>query len=539
MNSAPLCAVMSTLCATVASAQTILHIESGVAEAPCVGLGDIDGDGHDDFFGPGNLGPTAYSGRNRTVLWSTPDAQTFDSWSAGARVADIDHDGFDDLALCRQSVANDTLAVVHWFSGRTGARIRTSTGPSGFPLLGEILDNAGDVNADGVEDVIASTGRAPALAAAVVVFSGADGATLHAWFDPGGTAWFGSHVSGFGDFDHDGHADVLIGSLNAPSGAGGLGKVAVHSGRTGSEIATFFAPPGETRFGRAFGPLDDLDGDGTLDLAITTMNLVQPPTAIPPFGRVRAFSGASGALLWETGGTQPWFSIGPGLRAIRDLDADGVDDLIVGASLPAVHAASSALVLSGATGARLVHEFFFLEPTLSDFANLGDLNNDGREDLGYWTIGHGTSFAAHLIGWPAASHSPCGVPGTGWPCSGLFYASASTASLTSGDGLRIVVDRTTPHTRGALLWSPNAIATPFAGGDLCVGSPRRLSLAQSSGGAAPCSGQFHFTIDTEFLSANNLTAGTTLFAQAVLRTPLSQASDSTISPTVVGFTIAP
>ena len=74
------------------------------------------------------------------------------------------------------------------------------------------LEAAGDVNADGVPDVVATGGGK------TYVYSGADGKAILTLTSPGKLPLVSA--AGAGDVNRDGRADVIAGSSPAPAGTG-------------------------------------------------------------------------------------------------------------------------------------------------------------------------------------------------------------------------------------------------------------------------------------------------------------------------------
>jgi hypothetical protein len=168
---------------------------------------------------------------------------------------DVTGDGVLDLVF---AAGNGSVGGhVKVFDGATGAEVRSFFAFEGF--AGGATVAGGDVNGDGIADLIVGAG-AGAIGGHVKVFSGADGSLLHSFF---AFAGFPGEVRvAAGDVNGDGLADVIVGA--GPGHVGG--HVKVFDGATGAEIRSFFAFAGFG--GGVFVGAGDLDGDGVAEIFV-------------------------------------------------------------------------------------------------------------------------------------------------------------------------------------------------------------------------------------------------------------------------------
>jgi hypothetical protein len=228
----------------------------------------------------------------------------------GTRVSsagDVDADGFADLLVSAGCSACGATQVnfVDVYSGANGAQLYhfvEPVPPSGF---GSSIAAAGDIDADGFDDVLIGAPRTwPGHA---YVYSGANGSLLHDLV--GSVLGFGTAVSRIGDVDQDGFGDVAVSAPYLSS------NIYAFSGRTGTQLWTSQGTWANYGLGTFLKSLGDVDGDGTRDLlsaasrSFTTDKLV-------------LVSGASGALLVEA----RHFGNAQGIAALGDVNGDGLDD---------------------------------------------------------------------------------------------------------------------------------------------------------------------------------------------------------------------
>ncbi|MEM7310369.1 MAG: integrin alpha [Planctomycetota bacterium] len=422
----PPCAGLRTLAllallpaATAAQAGGAHHVYTWEGDAPgdrlgaAVGAaGDVDGDGfadviagapHADGAVPSSGAARVYSGATGVVLLALegpPEGGWFGAAVDGA--GDLDGDGLPDLVI-GAPLAGSAAGCAQVRSGHDGTPLWSWTGDLPGDRFGEAVAGAGDVDADGVPDLVigAPHAAAPAtLAGRVRVLSGGDGTVLHtfegAWGD-----LLGAAVSSAGDVDLDGRADVLVGAPLQDAGAFNAGAAYVFSGSDGATLHAFLgAQPGD-QLGDRVAHAGDVDADGWSDLLLGSPGA---DAAGIDSGAAEVRSGADGALLlYLTGGAGSEY-----LAAVApagDADADGYADVAIGAASSAAAAAEagSVWIVSGATGGELAalhgHEGF--DWFGASLAGLGDTNGDGRFDLAVGAPGHDDDAAkagkAHVL----------------------------------------------------------------------------------------------------------------------------------------------
>ena len=224
--------------------------------------------------------------------------------------------------------------------------------------FGMFTDGAGDVNNDGVPDVLvgawgASPGGLPE-AGAVFVYSGADGSKLHEWAGNAPDDQLGRAVCRVGDVDGDGFDDVAAGAWGADNfGLNEIGVIYVWSGATGAVIHEIWGVDEFARFGRYMRDTGDIDKDGVNDFISGAYHA--QPGGMTSAGRASVFSGATGLPIWEFDGENPGDGMGRAVSGAGDVNGDGWLDLLVGAWLTDYGDtdAGSAYVFSGFDGTLL------------------------------------------------------------------------------------------------------------------------------------------------------------------------------------------
>ncbi|MEN8375404.1 MAG: FG-GAP-like repeat-containing protein [Gemmatimonadota bacterium] len=334
-------------------------------------------------------------------------------------VGDLDNDGANEFVI--SSPTNDAggnnAGRAYVYSAATGQLIYTFTGTQPGAQFGHMVDGAGDVNNDGVPDIVvgapfSANGRA-------VIFSGADGSVLYSIDGENAGDGFGTAVGRLGDVNGDGHDDVLITATGHDGGLANSGRVYVVSGIDGSVLVTKNSAASNSGFGTSVGGVGDLTADGVPDFGVGAQNA-------PGNGRIYVLNGATGDTVFfsvaadGSGGSLGQFWLNP----VPDINDDGLPEIFAvdisdnqGGSL-----AGKAYVISGADGSKLLR---LVGEAAGDQFGIGrgiaDVTGDGKGDL-------------FLVGWLNDEGAP--NAGKGYVYSGADGSVVRTfTSTVAGENL--------------------------------------------------------------------------------------------------------
>jgi hypothetical protein len=289
----------------------------------------------------------------------------------------VDGDGTHDIVA---GARNGNRALV--FSGTTGDQLLELTGEQLGDFFGFAVASAGDVNADGHDDILVGAPQNDASgldSGRVYVFSGDDGSTIRTLEAESAGDLFGSGTDRTEDVDGDGVDDHVIGARNA--GRFEDGNVYAISGATGDPIWSAEQDRSGEDLGWFFvAGVGDLNSDGTPDVYGGDFT---SSAEGDDRGEVLVFSGTDGGVLLELSGSSAKQGFGPG-REAGDVDGDGTPDLLIGSYLSSDGArrAGKVEVFSGADGSliRRITSTSRGEAFGFDAVGLGDVSNDGVPD---------------------------------------------------------------------------------------------------------------------------------------------------------------
>ena len=321
---------------------------------------------------------------------------------AVAGAGDVNRDGIPDLlvgASWQNADGNYAQGRAFVFSGADGSllHILNNPTPQAVAYFGRAMARAGDVNRDGIPDLLVGAPfqdvGSHADQGQAYIFSGADGALVYTLDNPTpqDDAYFGDAVAGAGDVNRDGISDLLVGASSQDLGGNfGQGQAFVFSGADGTLLQTLDTPlPQEgAHFGSAVAGAGDVNGDGVPDLLVGASG----QTVAGNRGQGRAFvlSGIDGTLLHTLDDpiVQESAHFGDAVAGAGDVNGDGTPDFLVGAYLQDVGGneyQGRAFVFSGADGTLLQTLDTPLPQEGAHFgsavAGAGDVNGDSKSDL--------------------------------------------------------------------------------------------------------------------------------------------------------------
>lgn len=311
--------------------------------------------------------------------WDGESANDQFGWIA-RNIGDVDGDGVPDVVTSAPTshAGGENAGRIYVYSTKTGRQLWTADGHAN-DQLGTGVEAAGDTNGDGIPDVIAS---APGGGYANV-YSGRDGRVLLTLRAEKAQDQFGQHASGVGDVNRDGFADVIVGAPNNGAGGEGAGRAYVYSGKDGSLLLTLTGEKAGDNFGSAVAGYSDKRH---------VVLLVGAPGAGPrQTGRTYVYDGLSNKPKFVIDSDETGAALGAMFLSVPgDVDGDGFPDVYASDWTNRAKGPSTGRVYvhSGKDGHRLLTltgetagDGFGTSPSVA-----GDVDGDGHADLivGAW-----------------------------------------------------------------------------------------------------------------------------------------------------------
>ncbi len=357
---------------------------------------DINNDGKSDIIvgAPhGNAGGFIVNGYVRVFNGATgAQLYQFNGTTVGSEfgfsvaAGDVNNDSKADIIVCAYTgdtggFGNNGYAEV--LDGATGAQLYQFNGTTSGDLFGSSVA-AGDVNGDGISDIIAGASRGSiggVQVGYVRVFDGSTGTLLYQFNGTSSFEFFDVSVAA-GDVNNDSKADIIVGALGGDTGGfTNNGYAKVLDGATGAQLYQFNGTTSGDQFGSSVASRD-INNDGKSDIIVGAR--FGNAGGFTGNGYVRVFNGATGAQLYQFNGTASFDSFGFSVAA-GDVNNDSKADIIVGAYAGDTGGFTNngyASVFDGATGTLLVQlDGSAAEDKLGWSAASGDVNGDGISDV--------------------------------------------------------------------------------------------------------------------------------------------------------------
>lgn len=368
------------------------------------GAGDITGDGFADLMvgSPGyqgnGIGYTVYGNKNFPAQFNLTDIDATSGiinyiglpvvvGSAVGTAGDFNGDGIDDMMINGLQVFNsgsDGYGLNYIIFGNKNEMqpkydLLNLNASEGFGIagmhydcdLGSYINSAGDVNGDGINDIIMSSNCNEQESYVVFGSRIGYGSTLsvnelngsNGFIITGSGAAPDGEVSGVGDVNGDGIDDIIVGAPNANDG---VGQGYVIFGSTdlfpaNFDVSTLNGKNGFTinganqgdNLGAAVSGIEDLNGDGYSDFIVGSPGalsntgfsyLIYGNNTFQSVFNVTAIDGNNGMIIC---GVNDNDKSGSAIDSIGDFNGDNKPDFIIGASNGFGTAGQSYVVFGG------------------------------------------------------------------------------------------------------------------------------------------------------------------------------------------------
>ncbi|MCF2489865.1 FG-GAP-like repeat-containing protein [Dyadobacter sp. CY347] len=464
----------------ISSSQAGAELGNSVASA-----GDVNGDGFSDVIVGAPLydknvtddgialvfhGSSASLEVNASMVILNAGA---DMGFSVSKAGDVNGDGFDDVivgAPLYGNSANDEGAAFVYYSDENGVDLGTML----IVSMGQALANfgysvaaAGDVNADGYDDVIIGAHQynmagLSDTGAGFVYYGSPSGLSLaitNVVYLPKASAHAGKSVSSAGDVNADGFDDVIVGvpfyddGVQFNEGAFLISYGSKNGIKSGPGVVFEGNQTGE-EMGNSVSSAGDINGDGYDDVVVGAYKFSNNPNT-PEEGAAFVYYGnlyglqSAPTLLELNNKTKSW--TGWDVAGAGDINGDGFADVVIGSlyfNNGQSNEGAAAIFYGDATGIKTLNPIILegnqTDALMGSSVSAADVNGDGYKDVLVGASGYtsgqskeGAVFVYHgsetgLVTSPAAMIE-VDEPGV------QFGYSLSGAGDVNGDGFEDVI----------------------------------------------------------------------------------------------------
>jgi hypothetical protein len=336
---------------------------------------------------------------------------------------DINGDGFDDFMIGARGdsrAGSTSNGNVHVYLGSAdgilSSPVFTVTGEDHATEFGRSVGYAGDINGDGLGDVLVGAHAYNNHQGKVYLYIGsADGLiTEPAWVMLGENTGdeYGRSIYTAGDVNADGFDDVLVGASGYTDTIALQGKFYLYLGSStgldSTSIVTYTGTSENSELGRSVFSAGDINNDGFDDVIIGAPGLTKGGETSTSIGEAFVFLGNIDGLDIASptviSGESIGDKYGESASTAGDVNGDGFSDVIVGA-----RDSNKAYVYTGNSTGLDITPTIIIGGDRTDFgravSSAGDINNDGYDDVMVGAPGQATGAFYIYTGSPTGINS--------------------------------------------------------------------------------------------------------------------------------------
>ncbi|HMR41902.1 MAG TPA: FG-GAP-like repeat-containing protein, partial [Ignavibacteria bacterium] len=380
------------------------------------GAGDVNGDGYSDLL----IGASLYSASTgRAYLYygsgtmdNTADV-TFTGEGMGnnfgrglAGVGDVNGDGYSDIFIGAQSYSGSKGRAYLYYGGVSMNNISDMklTGESGNNYFGFSLAGGGDINGDGYKDFLAGAYGVSSNKGKVYIYknsmTGNDIPDVSSYGEMTSSN-FGISVSDAGDVNGDGYGDYIAGAGSYGNFA--RGKAYIYFGSVNPDTIPDLKINGLedfSWFGLTVSGIGDINADGYDDIAVGA------PEYDNGRGRVYIYYGGSvmdtvhDASITGTS-ISSLNKFGQSISSGGDMNGDGFSDIIIG-SPGYLNSRGLAQIFFGGSPLDTIPDYSVTSGSMNEFAGTsvacaGDINSDGYSDVLIGVPGYSVTGKVYVV----------------------------------------------------------------------------------------------------------------------------------------------